>query len=136
MMRFGIPPFSKPNKATKKAEAAQAPSGKTAVDEPATLHPADSAAPANMRSARKTVPTAAGRHDAVRPPDPDEERKLARLSSIYEQMPAEEAGRILVKLPDPFVEKLLSRMDERQVGKLLLTFDADRAARLTRALAR
>lgn len=69
-------------------------------------------------------------------PNPEEERSLARLTAIYEQMPAEDAGRILAKLPDSLVEKMLRRMDERQAGKILLTFDPNRAARLTQALAK
>jgi hypothetical protein len=68
--------------------------------------------------------------------DPQAERNLARLTSIYEQMPPEDAGRILVKLPDSLLEKMLRRMDERQAGKILLTFDPHRAARLTQALAK
>lgn len=67
---------------------------------------------------------------------PEEERSLARLTAVYEQMPAEDAGRILAKLPDSLIEKMLRRMDERQAGKILLTFDPNRAARLTQALAK
>jgi hypothetical protein len=62
--------------------------------------------------------------------------KVARLSSIYEQMPAEDASRVMAKLPDPLVQRILAGMDERQVGKLLGLFPPDRAASLTRALAR
>ena len=79
--------------------------------------------------------------DPVRSPPPrsalDEkqaERSITRLASVYEQMPAEEASTILIKLPDALVEKLLRRMDEKQVGKLLLTFPAQRAALLTRSM--
>ncbi|HXG24618.1 MAG TPA: hypothetical protein VNJ09_08705 [Chthonomonadales bacterium] len=69
-------------------------------------------------------------------PNPEEERSLARLTAVYEQMPAEDAGRILAKLPDSLIEKMLRRMDERQAGKILLTFHPNRAARLTQALAK
>lgn len=66
----------------------------------------------------------------------DEREKVARLAAIYEQMPVEDAARILAKVADPLVEGILRRMDERQVSKLLAALPPDRAARLTRALAR
>jgi hypothetical protein len=112
-----LPPFAKatPKKATvstSKVRIAAAPE-----PEPAVPLAAKPVAP----PARKTVVV-----------DP---AKITRLSSIYEQMPAEDASRVMAKLPDPLVQRILSGMDERQVGKLLGLFPPDRAARLTRALA-
>ena len=49
-------------------------------------------------------------------------------------MPVEEATKIMAKLPDTVVEPLLRRMDEKQVGKLLTSFNTDRAAKLTLAM--
>jgi len=64
------------------------------------------------------------------------DRKLARLASVYEAMPAEQALPIVAKLPDPLVHDLFQRMDERQVGKLLALMPPERAALLTRELAK
>ncbi len=61
---------------------------------------------------------------------------MVRLASVYEQMPAEDAARIMASLPDSLVEDLLRRIDERQVGKILLALGPKRAAKLTQALAR
>jgi Mg/Co/Ni transporter MgtE len=68
------------------------------------------------------------------PPDPKIEENLTRMASVYEDMQPEDAVRIFSKLPDPLVEKLMKRMDERQVSQILTLMPLDRSARLTRAL--
>jgi predicted lipid-binding transport protein (Tim44 family) len=67
-------------------------------------------------------------------PDPQAERNLARVTALYETMSAEDAAKVMTKLPDALVEKVLRRMDEGKAGKLLLLLGPDRAARLTLAL--
>jgi flagellar motility protein MotE (MotC chaperone) len=70
-------------------------------------------------------------------PDPAEERNLQRLAAVYEQMPAEEAAPILKAMQKPLVEKLLRRMDDRQVAKVLLALnDVKQAAAFSTALAK
>lgn len=66
------------------------------------------------------------------PPDP---KNIARLASVYEQMPPETVTRIFAKLPNDQVIALLHRMDEKQVGQILALLAPDRAARLTVELA-
>lgn len=67
-------------------------------------------------------------------PDPQTERNIARVTALYETMSAEDAAKVMTKLPDALVEKVLRRMDEGKAGKLLLLLGPDRAARLTLAL--
>lgn len=66
-------------------------------------------------------------------PDPKE---LARLASIYEQMPADTVNKIFLKLPEDEVLGLLRRMDEKQVAQIMAGMTTDRAARLTQFLSR
>jgi hypothetical protein len=116
-----LPPFA--NSARPMASPAP-----TAVEAPAA-EPAPVAAtpapPAQPRQPAKPAAESAGQNE-----------KVVRLAAIYDQMPVEDATRVMAKLPDPLVQRLLSRMDERQVGKLLGAFPPDRSARLTQALAR
>lgn len=66
-------------------------------------------------------------------PDPKE---MARLATIYEQMPAETVNKIFLKLPENEALSLLRRMDEKQVALLLGGMPPERAARLTQFLSR
>ena len=66
-------------------------------------------------------------------PDP---KQLARMATVYEGMSADKVTQIFTKLPDGQVIALLRRMDEKQVGEILSTVPADRAARLTLSLSR
>lgn len=141
MFYLGMPPFKK---AAKK-------SGKT-VDAKTVLsvNSQGAAGAAGSTASNAVVPNGSLPGSAVAPRRPSPKAKvtanldteelaqarIVRLSSVYEQMPAEEAGKIFAKLPDPLVEKLLRNMDERQVGKVLLAFDVNRAARLTQSLAK
>ena len=61
-------------------------------------------------------------------------REIARLSSIYEQMPAENVVKIFAKLPDPQTVALLRRMDEKKVGEVLAAIAPERAAFFTQQL--
>jgi flagellar motility protein MotE (MotC chaperone) len=66
-------------------------------------------------------------------PDP---KNLARMASVYEQMPADKVTIIFGKMRDDQVTALLRRMDEKRVGQILAAVTPERAARLTLALAR
>ncbi len=94
--------------------------------------------PPKRPSAVAAKPKSPGK-SVVKPParvDPEAEKKIDRLASMYEQLPAEEAGPIFAKLPDALVEKLLRKMDDRQAGKVLLVLGTQRAAKLTMSLAK
>jgi hypothetical protein len=118
---LGIPPFKKAGKKPAKPAAKEA-----VVKQPPVTVSLDSAKPKPATQKRKPAAPAL--------PDPAEERDLLRLASVYEQMPADDAGRILAEMPKPLLEKLLRRMDDRQVAKVLLTFEPKRAAALSTAL--
>lgn len=66
-------------------------------------------------------------------PDP---KSVARLAAVYEQMPPEAITRIFAKLPTDQVLAIVRRMDEKQVGQILLLLPPERAARMTQALSR
>jgi hypothetical protein len=83
------------------------------------------------QSQQKAVAVKAAVPDASSDP-----KSLARLASVYEQMPPESVTRIFAKLPDPQVIALLRRMDEKQVAQILAIVPPDRAARMTLALAK
>lgn len=120
---FHIIPLNLPGikRSTVKPAAATAPSVIITPDAPPSRPPARRP----MRPAARDAE--AGVQDAA---------AIARLTAIYEQMPAEDAARILSKLPDKLVEQILRKMDERQAGKLLLSFPTERSVKLTSALAR
>ncbi len=79
------------------------------------------------------VKLAASAAPATAPLDPKE---LARMASVYEQMPADTASKIFAKLPDDQVIALLRKMDEKKVGEILAIATPERAARLTMNLSR
>jgi flagellar motility protein MotE (MotC chaperone) len=136
MFYFGIPPFKKAVKPKTAAAGKQAANHQAAA---ASAQPSAAVASAQQPQtsvASKTQKSAPKNADSPNlDADEQADARISKLSSVYEQMPADEAGKILAKLPDPFVEKLLRKMDERQVGKLLLTLDTSRAAKLTQSLA-
>lgn len=66
-------------------------------------------------------------------PDP---RSVARMASVYEQMPADAVTKIFAKLSDDQVIALLRKMDEKKVGQVLAVQTPERAARFTLALSR
>ncbi len=70
----------------------------------------------------------------VSTPDPNAEENAAHLASVYEQMQPQDAVKILAKLPDPIVVKLLGKMDSMQVSKILPLLPVDRSVRITKEL--
>lgn len=135
MQQMGVGPFKKAaKKATKPAAAAQA-APVAAATQPASTVDMDAGAQAKPAAPAKAA-TPKLSADELAAAQRLTDQHLDKLATVYEQMPPEDAGKVLAKLPDPLVQQLLSRMDERQAGKLLLTFDPDRAAKLTEALAK
>ncbi len=63
-------------------------------------------------------------------------KEVARLASIYEQMPADSVIKIFAKMPDPQTVALMRRMDEKKVGEVLAAIAPERAAFFTQQLAR
>ncbi len=66
-------------------------------------------------------------------PDP---ANVARLATVYEQMPPESVTRIFAKLPADHVIAILRRMDEKKVSAILVLLPPDRAAQVTESLSR
>jgi flagellar motility protein MotE (MotC chaperone) len=116
----------------KKASAKKQPASQVAKAEP-TKHDIAKKLAANTAKPKQAAKPA-GKPAATQ--DPESDKKLQRLATMYEQLPADEAGPIFAKLPDALVEKLLRKMDDRQAAKVLLTLGTDRAAKLTLALAK
>lgn len=67
-------------------------------------------------------------------PDPNSDENAAHLASVYEQMQPEDAVKILSKLPDPVVIKLLRKMDSMQVSKILPLLPVNRSVKITQEL--
>ncbi|HZP81742.1 MAG TPA: hypothetical protein VFB21_08915 [Chthonomonadaceae bacterium] len=61
-------------------------------------------------------------------------KNVARLAAVYEQMPPEAVTRIFAKLPANQVLAIVRRMDEKQVGQILMLLPPERAAQMTQAL--
>ena len=63
-------------------------------------------------------------------------RSIARMATVYEQMPTEKAVPIFAILPDAQALALLRSMDEKKVAEILAAESPVRAARFTLALSR
>ena len=74
---------------------------------------------------------AAGTDDAPQGPrlDPTASRKMAK---IFGAMKAPDAAAVLQEMTDPEVEAVLLNMSERNAAAILGSFEAPRAARLSR----
>ncbi|EAX48663.1 hypothetical protein TcarDRAFT_2135 [Thermosinus carboxydivorans Nor1] len=64
----------------------------------------------------------------------EEAKRASKLARLYTNMKPEEAANILNQLDDSIVLAILNKMEEDQAAKILATFDAGRAARLTEAM--
>lgn len=76
----------------------------------------------------------AGSNGAVTDALVSDPRSVARMASVYEQMPAETVTKIFEKLPDAQVLALLRKMEDKQVAQILAAVAPERAARLTQSL--
>lgn len=65
-----------------------------------------------------------------------EQANLDKLAKLYEAMKPAEASQILLQLNDQTIAQLLSRMGDRQAGKVLGVIDPTRAADITNRLRR
>ena len=84
-----------------------------------------------QKQAQAKVGAAKPKSDAASAPDP---REIARLASIYEQMPSENVVKIFAKMPDPQTIALMRRMDEKKVSEILAAIAPERAAFFTQQL--
>jgi flagellar motility protein MotE (MotC chaperone) len=89
----------------------------------------EAAKPANGQPAAVAGSNGAATEAVVSDP-----RSVARMASVYEQMPAETVTKIFEKLPDAQVLALLRKMEDKQVAQILAIVAPERAARLTQAL--
>ncbi len=65
-----------------------------------------------------------------------ESDNLDRLAKVYEAMKPDEASVILLQLNDAAIAEIISRMKDRQAGKLMGVIDPVRAADITNRLRR
>ena len=87
----------------------------------------------NDKKAQEKQKSTAQRTTQTTLPDP---RSIARMASVYEQMPADAVTKIFAKLSDDQVIALLRKMDEKKVGQVLAVQTPERAARFTLVLSR
>ena len=64
----------------------------------------------------------------------ERDSRVKWLAQVYNNMRAEEVAPILQKLEDDLALEVLSRMDERQVGKILGMMDVQKAAKLAQKI--
>lgn len=70
----------------------------------------------------------------IRQRQQEEKKRVSKLARLYEQMKPEDAAEILNNLNDDMIIQIFGRMDEAQVSKILVKFDTDKSARLTRIM--
>jgi len=61
-------------------------------------------------------------------------KKIKRLTAVYEGMKADKAAPVLAKMDLQIVVRMFSRMDEKQVGKILSFLPPDKAVQISQAL--
>ncbi len=61
-------------------------------------------------------------------------KKIKRLAAVYASMKPDKAAPVIAKMKLPIIVRMLARMDERKVGKILSYLPADKAVRITQAL--
>lgn len=64
----------------------------------------------------------------------EEKKRVTKLARLYEQMKPEEAVSVLSELNNDMIVAIFGRMDEAQVSRILVKFDAGRGAELTRLM--
>lgn len=160
--KLGLPPFAKSAKGKQSAKEKAAHSAKPKEGAPAEAAPnadpphgqradatnavvkaeqsqlepaAGGATSAKQADAHLKAPTGTISTDTIAK-DTVDDKSVARLALVYEQMPASGAAEIILKLPSNLQLRLLGKMDEQKVSKLLLSVPADKASELTMAMAR
>ena len=66
----------------------------------------------------------------------EEAKRISKLARLYGGMKPDAAVAIMKDLDDPTVIAIFGKMEEEQVSKLLASFDATRAARITQDMLR
>jgi hypothetical protein len=67
-------------------------------------------------------------------PAPSAEQRLIRVARLLEAMQPEEAAAIADKMLDPDIERVVSKMRERQAARLLAALKPERAAKIAKAM--
>ena len=62
------------------------------------------------------------------------DKKIKRLTAVYEGMKAEKAAPVIAGMKLETVVKMFSRMDEKQVGKILSFMSPEKAVQISQAL--
>ena len=103
---------------------------KKALDAEKLKLAADRAAMQDAQQNKSKADAATSEQNALDP------RSVARMATVYEQMPTEKAVPIFAILPDSQALALLRSMDEKKVAEILAAEPPARAARFTLALAK
>jgi len=61
-------------------------------------------------------------------------KKIKRLTAVYEGMKADKAAPVIARMDLPTVVKMFSRMDEKKVGKILSFLQPELAVKISQAL--
>ncbi|PJC71423.1 MAG: hypothetical protein CO017_00105, partial [Zetaproteobacteria bacterium CG_4_8_14_3_um_filter_59_5] len=61
-------------------------------------------------------------------------KKIKRLTAVYEGMKADKAAPVLAQMDLQTVVQMFSRMDEKQVGKILSFLPPEKAVKISQAL--
>lgn len=124
LLKAGMLPYGK------KAAAKQASEPTQAVAHAEETPQAPSSEDASIiPKTRPALPPTARVEDAR-----EAEKRIRRMAAVYDGMPADAVAPIMERLPAALVRDLLRRMDEGQVGKVLLAMKPERAALITREL--
>lgn|GEM_PF-2633855 len=138
LMYSKVGPFAPAKKTTKASQQTSTPSTTTNTSRftpsnaSSNLTSDTSSYPASMKSS-SSYP-GSSMTASVYTPEPNADENAAHLASVYEQMQPQDAVKILAKLPDPIVVKLLGKMDSMQVSKILPLLPVDRSVRITKEL--
>lgn len=124
LLKAGMLPYGK------KAAAKQAQEPTQASEHAEATPEAPSSGDASTMPKPRPAPPPTARAEDAR----EAEKRLRRMAAVYDGMPADAVAPIMERLPAALVRDLLRRMDEGQVGKVLLAMKPERAALITREL--
>ncbi|RME38061.1 MAG: hypothetical protein D6794_05970 [Deltaproteobacteria bacterium] len=64
------------------------------------------------------------------------DKKIKRLTAVYEGMKPDKAAPVIARMELPIVVRIFSRMDEKKVGKILSFLPPEQAVKISQALTR
>jgi len=64
------------------------------------------------------------------------DKKIKRLTAVYEGMKPAKAAPVIARMELPIVVRIFSRMDEKKVGKILSFLPPEQAVKISQALTR